>query len=206
MKFGPATKLLIAIAIIFLSVPALSCSNDNGPSYIPPNQGVVNFKDFYVSSNSTELSTSASGTIFVEKDKSNYKAQIVAWVEIDPLDWGGVSFTIPLGWEITNLLGSYPDIGKSLWWITPFDKAPAEDVLDSYYWEQQIRIGDQTHHSWNTSGGSNGSIIIELTEYQKSQKPSNVFKIMVGVGSDERNGTKILYPDFETIEVPIIQQ
>ena len=163
MKFGPATKFLLAITIVFLSLTTLSCSNNNSSTYKPPNEGVVNYKDFYVSSNSTELKTSARGTIFVEKDQSNnYKAQIVAWVEVDPMDWGGVSFTIPFGWEATNLIGSYPDLANTSWMSAPVDQCPALYEQDSRWWDQWIRIGSQI--SWITSNGGNGSVIIELTE------------------------------------------
>lgn len=221
MKFGSATKFLIAIAILCLSVTALSCSNNNASTYIPSNEGVVNSKDFCVSSNTTALKTSARGTIFVEKDKSNnYKAQIVAWVEIDPMDWGGVSFTIPFGWEVTSRTSSYLNSSNN---ITMWETSDREFSK----WHQMVEIG--TSRDYIPQGGGSGSVIIELAANPQGQEPSEALAIMVGVGSDESNETiemaevtenrsdgvyvnvtqehyKILYPDFEVIEVPIIQQ
>jgi hypothetical protein len=195
MKIGSVTKFLVTTMIVFLSLAGFSCSNNN-VSTINTNEGVINSKDFYVSSNSTALKTSARGTIFVEKDKSNnYKAQIVAWVEVDPMDWGGVEFDIPFGWEITNITSSYPNSSNNIDKFETFDQVSSK-------WNQFVDIG----RAWNydvPSGGGNGSVIIELAAYPKGQKPSKALKIMAGVGS---NGSQFLYPDYETIEVPILQQ
>jgi hypothetical protein len=225
MEPKTSIRFLTTVALILLSLTVLSCSNNNVCTYMPPNEGVVSFKDFYVSSNSTELNTFARGTIFVEKDKSdNYTAQIVAWIEIDPMDFGGVGFSIPFGWEVTNLIGSYPDIGNNTWMSCPFENDPVEGDRDPLNWRQWIAIGSQ-HYSYISSGGGSGSVIIELAAYPKGQKPSETLAIMVAVGSDEsdevitigvcddeecsnppqQEGYKIMYPDFELIEVPISQ-
>jgi hypothetical protein len=225
MEPKTSIRFLTIFALILLSLTVLSCSNRNASTYIPPNEGVVGFKDFYVSSNSTELKTSARGTIFVNKDKSdNYTAQIVAWVEVDPMDWGGVEFDIPFGWEITNVISSYPDIGNNTMMTVPFENDPTENDQDSIHWGQWIAIGNKTYSPSNSSDGGSGSVIIELTAHPKGQEPSKALAIMVEVGSDEsdetivtgmcvngvcsdikQEGYRILYPDSEVIEVPIIQ-
>ena len=190
--------------LVFAAFKSLSCSNGIVSEYIPPNEGIISFKDFYVTSNSTGLNTSARGTIFLEIDKSNnYKAQIIAWIEIDPRDWGGVCFTIPMGWEATNLIGSYPDLGNTSWMSAPVDQVTSAEEQGSRWWDQWIAIGNQIYSPWITSNGGTGSVILELTEFQKGQKQSDVLKIMVGVGSEEKDGVQIMNPDFETIEIPV---
>ena len=198
MKIWPATKFFIVITIVSLSLISLSCSN-NSSTHIPPNKGVINYKDFYVSSNSTALNTSVKGTVFVEKDESNnYKAQIVAWVEVDPMDWGGVGFDIPFGWEVTSRTSSYPDSSNN---TTMWETSDREFSK----WHQMVEIG--TSRDYIPQGGGNGSVIIELAANPQGQKPSEALEIIVGVGSNGNDSTHYsLNPDFETIEVPIIQQ
>ena len=70
---------------------------------------------------------------------------------------------------------------------------------------QTVEIGNQMHSSLIPADGGSGSVIIKLATYPKGQKPSDTFKITVGVGSDKKNGTQIINPDYETIEIPIAQ-
>jgi hypothetical protein len=184
--------------LVFAALKSFSSDSKNASEYIQPNEGVVSFKDFYVSSNSTNLNTFARGTIFVEKDESdNYTAQIVAWIDIDPMDWGGISFTLPFGWEVAKITCSYPDTSAN---IVTWESS--NDDFDK--WHQIVEIA--TSHVESPSGGGSGSIVIELATSPKGQEPSKALEIMVGVGSDGNASTYYgLWPDFETVEVPIIQ-
>ncbi len=107
--------------IIFLSISCLalilipcsllfSCRNNERVT--APNAGIINIKDFYVAASSTGLATSARGTIFIsgENDRPT-KAEIVAWVEVDPEDFGGVRIYLPYGWKMTGLVSGYPEGG-----------------------------------------------------------------------------------------------
>ncbi|OBZ17644.1 hypothetical protein A7975_07275 [Bacillus sp. FJAT-26390] len=67
-------------------------------------------KSFRVNSESTDLNTTAKGTAFVKGNKAGVEQiQIVASIEVDPIDWGGVSFYIPDTWFISNIVSSYPE-------------------------------------------------------------------------------------------------
>jgi len=84
----------------------ISCNNHNSMlDYRPVNEGTVNFKNFCVSSETTKLETITKGTIYAEGGKNNSRSahmEIVAWIEVDPDDWGWVSFSIPWGWRIDS--------------------------------------------------------------------------------------------------------
>lgn len=188
---------ILAALIVFSAYKSLSCDNRATVEYIQTNEGIISSKDFCVRSDSTGLNTSAIGTIYVEKDESNnYTAQIVAWIEIDPMDWGGVAFTIPSGWKVTSIVSSYPN--------SSFAHLAVGMLTSGIDW-QQVEIGNRLHHPEFAPDGGSGSAIVELTTYQKGQKPQETLEFMVSLGSDEIDGTQIMHPDFETIEVPIIQ-
>lgn len=77
---------------------------------IAANEGISNFKDFYISSKTTDLRTLSKGTIYVQKDEDgrSIRAKVVSWVETDPRDWGGVIFYFPRGWHVEGVVSSYP--------------------------------------------------------------------------------------------------
>jgi len=73
------------------------------------NEKVVQSRSFIVNSVSTNLNTSAKGTVFIKgKEGRTEQIQIVASIEIDPIDWGGVAFYIPDQWY-SNIISSYPE-------------------------------------------------------------------------------------------------
>ena len=104
------SSLYIYLFIFIFVLTAASCGNHSGVLYrIPQNEGIINFKDFHVSSDSTDLETTTRGTVFIRTDDfDNYYVQITAWVETDPSDHGGIGFTFPFGWKITSITSSYP--------------------------------------------------------------------------------------------------
>ena len=80
------------------------------------------------------------GTIFVEGEKGQINhIKIVAHVDIDPTDWGGVAFYIPNQWSVSSITSSYPEHQSKL--------KPAEYVStwknssDDSSWRTMIEIG-----------------------------------------------------------------
>ncbi len=102
--------LIVTLAAIMLTTT--SCDYYDGPraSEYTTNKNLICSESFYVSSESTDLDTWTSGTIFLsgENDTVEY-AKIVAMVQIDPEDWGGVTITVPAGWKVSSITSSYPE-------------------------------------------------------------------------------------------------
>jgi hypothetical protein len=101
--------VLIA-ALMLLCLAALACHTPIMPGY-SANKDVLYFRDFALSTESVNLTTSARGAIFVKEDRDNKDArqiQISARVEIDPRDWGGVAFYAPAGWKFSHIASDYP--------------------------------------------------------------------------------------------------
>ena len=183
---------------LILVPAALSCSDTGGVlNDIHENEVVINSEDFYVGSNSTDLETFTRGTVFIKKDNSgNYLVQIEAWVEIDGADRGGVAFGIPRGWKVTRITGSYPQ-----YYIQ------TQDTRDYWptEWGTEVNIGCFACGG-SYSGGQKGSVLMEIESASKEPNPSpGVFKTFIGVGYEEREGYSVLHPDYNTIELSLLQ-
>ena len=182
----------VCFVILALMLAVTSCSH--ATTRIPQNEGIIGFEEFCVSSESTELETYTKGTMFVSRNegKSNeYHVQIVAWVEVDPKDWGGINFTIPFGWEVVGITSSY----KGEYKVNPADN---------------ISVWSRTYDHWYQSvvvediGGGRGTLLIELDSTSSERNPwPGVLKVRVGVGSDEKDGVRVQYPDWQEIEIPL---
>lgn len=201
-------RILLAITMTIMMMTAISCGYDRGfqPSDVTENENIIQSKSFYVSSESTELETSIRGTIFLSGDNGIPEhAQIVAWVEIDPNDWGGIACYIPKGWRISGITSSYPENEPQ--------KNPADFVgiwytadADFYPFKSNERIEIASDYSWKPTGGGTGTVVIELYATEEAMNSTEAFSIMVGVGCDEEDGIKSRHPDYEVIEVPIPQE
>lgn len=196
-------RILLAVLII-IATTAVSCDYNRGfqPSEYTTNENIIKSQSFYVSSESTDLDTWISGTIFLSgEDGVVEHAKIVAMVQVDPEDWGGISFLVPYGWRISEITSSYPE-DKNI--------DPAESVnmmytggkAESYGFEynEWITVGD--YPSFTPTGGGEGTVIIELDAPEDAS--IETFNILVGVGSNIKNGVKIGYPDHKVIEIPLV--
>lgn len=198
----------IFILILILIPAAVSCSDTSEVLYrIPQNEGIINFKDFYVSSDSTDLETFTRGTVFIKTDDlDNYYVQIAAWIEIDPRDHGGVSFSIPFGWKVTSITSSYPDVRRG---YNPEDYIGTWYTVDYWFneWSTGVQIGYSLPPGGHSpSGGGAGSVVIELESTSTEPHPfPGVFKTSIGVGYEEREGYTVVSPDYEIIEVSLLQ-
>ncbi|WP_132280166.1 hypothetical protein [Natranaerovirga hydrolytica] len=162
------------------------------------NEGITKSKSFSITSNSTDIETSVKGTVFIKEfDRTIEKIQIVSYIEIDPNDWGGVAFYIPKHLNIKNIVSSYPETEYETTsddYIAIFKSAKLE-----HEWSAFIEIGKDS--SYESAIGGSGMVVIDLIPDKKSTNQLESFNFLVGIGSDEENGIKILHPD--VIEIPI---
>lgn len=185
-----AMRYPVCFVIIALLLAAVSCSNANqnaNRDVVVP-QGFIALTEFSVTSESTGLGTYAKGTVYVrenEGENKGYHAEILAWYEVDPADfWGGVQFNIPCGWEVNGVTSNLHNV--NLIWVHTI---PCGNNSE---WNQWV---------WVERGGS-GTLVIELDSTSSEQNPwPGVLKVRIGVGSTERDGIRIIFPDYQDIEI-----
>ncbi len=190
---------LVTNILILITTVISGCKQD---VKVPPNNNIIGIKEFHVKSDSTELETSAKGTVFLSGEEGVPElAKIVAFVEIDPDDWGGISIYLSDQWNISSIISSYPEDRK--------EKIP--EYLPAVW-----TTGAETEHGWNkfieigrdrsrstTTGGGKGTVMIELEINKETMDVSDVFRMGVGVGSKEKDGIRIINPDSKDIEITI---
>ena len=178
--------IVLAFVIVFIVVKNNNVSSLEHTSTM--NDDIAFVHSFNVSADSTDLNTSAQGTIFIKDDDS---IQIAAFVDIDPEDWGGVAFYIPNGWIIDNISSNYPEQQPSpndvSIWTTTDGKRNA-----------MIEVG--RNREYKQSEGGRGTIIIDLVP-SSNTRTDDEHSISVEVGSSEVNGVKTMGTD--SIVVPI---
>ncbi|MGF6355847.1 hypothetical protein ABIE27_003762 [Paenibacillus sp. 4624] len=199
MKNGSKYLILLFMFIAIVSVLFLLNINTNEANEPLVNGNIIQVKNFDLNAKSTNLKTMTEGTIFVEGEKEQINhIKIVAHVEIDPTDWGGVAFYIPDQWSVSSITSSYPEHQSKL--------KPAEYVStwknssDNSSWRTMIEIGRERDLTAN--GGGTGTILIDLIPNQKGVTPSESLKIGIEVGSEEKDGKRVMDTDF--VEVPVI--
>ncbi|GAA0343768.1 hypothetical protein GCM10008967_37780 [Bacillus carboniphilus] len=196
-------RIFLIFIIILLPVGIIGCQKETEKSeQVSINHQIIISKEFQVNSDSTDLNTSVKGTIFLSGEESAVeRAQIVAMINIDPEDWGGVMFSIHKNWNISSFTSSYPEDENeenpedyvSVWTTT-------EETRHGH--NKMIEIG-RGHQRWTPTGGGGGTVVIELVRNKESIPTSDVFSLTVGVGSEESDGIKSAHPDWKMIEIPI---
>ena len=200
-------RYFIYALILAIILCLTSCSNQSESTYrIATNEGIIDSEDFYVSANSTDLETYARGTVFIRADDADdYAVHIVAWIEIDPCDRGGIVFEFPFGWTVTGITSSYPDIRTN---NNPEDYIEVWTTNSNYSeWRTSIRIGfcRAGRCPGSTRGGA-GSIVIDLESSSTEPDPFPVvFKTWMGAGYEEREGYTAIWPDSITVELSLIR-
>jgi len=197
-------KRILLAAIVIIATTAVSCDYNRGfqPSEYTTNENIIKSQSFYVSSESTDLDTWISGTIFLSgEDGIVEHAKIVAMVQVDPEDWGGISFLVPYGWRIADITSSYPEV-ENVDPVASIHMMYTGGKAESYGFEYNecIIVGD--YPSFTPTGGGKGTVIIELNAPEDAS--IETFNILVGVGSNIKNGVKIGYPDYRVIEIPLV--
>ncbi|GMQ61775.1 hypothetical protein [Vallitalea maricola] len=196
-----STHILVPMVIITMAILFSSCGKSNKASdKIVVNDNIIQTKEFSVNSDSTDLNTSANGTVFIKGSEGIPEGiQIVAHIEVDPDDWGGVVFYIPKKWNIESINSSYPenqDTAKPADYIATFSTGDTE----RYEWDKFVEVGRDRSHI--PTGGGTGTVVIDLIADKDVIQQSEKFNITVAVGSDEKDGTKIMETDSTTIEIP----
>jgi hypothetical protein len=143
----------------------------------------------------------AKGAVFAKTIDSSRHVVISAWIEIEPEDWGGAEFTISPGWEIADVTSSYIDTlvgGKPNEYIARFTTSSPEEE-----WRKRVEIACRPIMPRPDLGGGSGSVIIEL-EPEEPDNPPRECKILIGVGSEERDGVLVMHPvgDIVTVYFP----
>ncbi|WP_076327183.1 hypothetical protein MHI48_08020 [Paenibacillus sp. FSL H7-0942] len=186
--------LFIAIVLIFLFLN----TNKNEANEPVVNGNIIHVKNFDLDAKSTNLKTMTQGSIFVESEKQHIDhIKIVAHVEIDPADWGGVAFYIPDQWSVSCITSSYPEHQSKL--------KPAEfvstwmDSSDDSSWRTMIEIGRERNYIAN--GGGTGTIVIELSPDKKGESPSESLKVGIEVGSEDKAGKRVMGTDSVEVHV-----
>jgi hypothetical protein len=195
---------LSAIIIIILIITICSGCNQFKDNVIDvtTNENIIQSKDFYVDSVSTELETSVRGTVFLSgKEGIPENAQIVALIDIDPDDWGGVGISISDKWDISSITSSYPENKK--------EKIPETYVsvwttaeVTKHGWNKMIEIGRDTNR-FTPTGGGKGVVVIELDINKETNTTPDVFSMTIEVGSKETDGIRSTRPDWKLIEIPL---
>ncbi len=191
--------ILLMINIVLLLVGCNNSGINNEAVDTMVNESIVQTSGFSISSDSTEMNTSAKGTVFVKGvDGIVQHIQIIAWIEIDPNDWGGISFYVPDNWHISSIISSYPENEPQK---KPEDYISIFTTADSKYkLNKMIEIGK--NRDYVPTGGGIGTVAIDLILKDGKDK-SETFNIVIGVGSDEKDGVKIENPDSISIEIPL---
>ncbi|UUX91145.1 hypothetical protein [Methanoplanus endosymbiosus] len=187
--------VIISVAVIYSGILSGNNSGDNPVE----NKDIIQIRGFSVNTDSTELTTSAKGTLFIKGSEGiPENIQIVAGIEIDPEDWGGVAFYIPDGWHISDITSSFPENKTGAmppeYYVATWTPAEYESE-----WSAMIEVGRD--HTFMPVGGGTGTVLIDLVPDKNAVNMSWNSNISVVVGSDEKNGVRICGTD--SIGIPI---
>jgi hypothetical protein len=195
-------KIVVLFILLFILIFVCSCgySSHHGNNYTVINDDIIQQKGFYVSADSSAMMTSVQGTVYVRGNNTEPKnIQVIASIQIDPNDWGGVVFYFTDGWNVSGITSSYPEKDTQAAakdYVAMWTTADAEAE-----WNKMVEIGRD--RSYVPTGGGTGTIVIDLVLGEKTSQNSKTFRCLVGVGADEKNGVKIAAPDSITVELPL---
>ncbi len=174
--------LLAGIGILMVVGGSISCRSAGIPS-TSTNSDVLSYRGFYLSAEEVGLTTFTQGTVFVRGDRDNpeeMRVQIVARVEIDTEDFGGVSFNIPQGWKVATVVSDYPQ-GNPAPEIYTVSLQTADETVT---WPVIVEVGRTSHIAGqaNPQGGT-GTLIIELSPALSGRELPEDIDILIAAGS-----------------------
>ena len=194
-----AFSILLGILIV---VSSCGYSSQHSNNDIVANDDIIQLKGFSVRADSSSMMTSAKGTVYVRGKDKPESVQIIAYIQIDPNDWGGVSFSFTDGWSITGITSSYPEKDTH---VVPKDFVDRWTTADSEVeWNKFVEIGRD--RSYVPTGGGTGTVVIDLLPDENNLQNNTTFRCLVGVGAHEKNGVKIVNPDYITVELPLTKE
>lgn len=180
-------RLLFGLCLSLLSLSLSACSGGaekKGEQILQ----TCGYSPFEVSADS--LGTSAQGTIILyEKDKDLLGIRIVSTVCIDPKDWGGVAFYLPIGSTLEHVLCTYPENGE----VQELDQV-AVWKSDNSQGDFNVMLEIDRHHDQKARGGGKGTVVIEAAcrnETEGSDFPASL-KFAVDCGASFEKGQSIM--------------
>ncbi len=196
MKAGFIWFTIGLFVVAIGSVAWLSSESPEKERYPQLNKNMLDIKSFRAASDSTDLNTTAEGTIFVRGEEGRADSiQIAVEIVIDPDDWGGVSLNFPDKWQITELSSSFPEPSGS-------EKAQERVIIltspGNARYATIVEIGRS--HTYKPTGGGKGTVLLTLSPDRRAELPESMM-IAVAVGSDLRSGYRVAGSDF--IEIPL---
>lgn len=179
--------LLLGLLLSLLSLSSSSCSG-GAEKKVEEILQTCGYSAFEVSADS--VGTSAQGTIILyEKDKDLLGIRIVSTVCVDPKDWGGVAFYLPIGSTLEHVLCTYPENGE------------VQELDPVAVWKNENSHGDfnvmleiDRHHDQKARGGGKGTVVIEAAcrnETEGSDFPASL-KFAVDCGASFEKGQSIM--------------
>jgi|LSQX01.3.fsa_nt_gb hypothetical protein len=190
-------KHAILWTLLFLALFSLTaCSSNKGKdSYTTMNENIIQVKEFEVSTELLNSNTVAKGNVYVQNSHDKVRITIVASIIIGENDWGGVSFYIPVGWNISSALSSFPDGSGN----KASDNAAIWNTSDSESeWKSFVEIG--RNHSQTPTGGGKGTVFLELT-HDENTAISDGLSLLVSVGSEVKEGVPVVGTESTSIEI-----
>lgn len=184
--------------ILVISPLLTACAKQEGVTVNNPvNQNLLQVENFNISTDLATDNTSAVGDIYFRKTAERITVTILVSINIGANDWGGVAFYIPKGWDISNILSSYPDVNipnkksEAVIWSTEDADSP---------WGSYIEIGHE--HNQQPTGGGKGTVLLELVNNENNIDAVS-FALMVTVGSEIQNGIPSIGTNSLTIETEL---
>ena len=187
--------LLIVVSIIVVfNIFQLTPPKNHSHNHII-NENIVHIQSFDISSDATNIRTSVNGTIFVKRFEKLPTIQIIASIDIDSNDWGGITFYIPKNWYVSNIMSSYPESTESK--ILKDSIAILTTGKPDYEYNTMIQIGRQ--HENITNYGGSGTVVFDIVPGNEKLQREDLVNIVISLGTDSDNisGT-------DWIEIPVI--
>ncbi len=197
LKTSKITKYLSILISLTAVLLVFACNNNSINTFKNVNAELIDYQSFFITAQDIGLDSFVRGTIFVYGDvneQKNRQVRIIGWVEVDPEDWGGVSFNISDGWQITSISSDYPqDEYDPERYVTVLETKAETD------YPTVITIG-RSENSNKIIGTGQGNILIELALSPSIITPPDNLEIKIGVGS--KNGLT-LNPVFKSITLSL---
>jgi hypothetical protein len=199
-------RCLLPVVLSLLLICAVTGCDSHSRQDIPENEDVLLTVPFALDASAIDMETSVQGTAFVLGDADNSgdrRIMVIATLNIDPRDWGGIEFDFPGDWDILSITSSYPE-GD----LSPEDYVSAVRVYDDPTPDvtEGICVGWNSLPAASASGGGGfGSLSFEI-------KPSSVvgdlpeyISMTIGLGSfmDTLNDVPIVHPCYIEIQIPL---
>lgn len=191
---------IIQLALVLFLLTACGANNETGNNAMTVNQDIIQIKEFEISTELPDSNTVAKGNVYIQNVRGQMKATIIAAVIIGEDDWGGISFYIPRGWNILEVLSSFPDErnkGKANYNSSVWNTKDSEAQ-----WVSFVEIGRNPERLPSSTGGGTGTVVIE-TMSDKDVSTPDKFSLLVSVGSELRDGNPIVGVEHTTVEIDI---